>query len=189
MKKDILELGYNEIKKGNLYFTDELLSYLKLDIKKDGDFKIVADIQRDIKISFMNKYICSMRLPTNDKNYWINQLLEFQKNIGEFVSFGKFDSRGSFRVDNSNYISCYEGYTTAKELLNYIKGFNAAFEINQRKINTLVSEETYYKKEINNVPDIKTIKFFNDAGASTKNLNINKNSIASIIDFLQKIER
>jgi len=187
MKKDILEFGINEIKKGNLYFTDELLNYMKLDIKEDGDFKIAADIQRDIKASFMNKYICSMRLPADDRNYWINQLLEFQKNIGEFVNFGKFDSRGSFRVDNSNYISCYEGFSTSKELLNYIKGFNAAFDINQRKLNTLISEEQYYKKELSCVPDIKTVQFFNDGGSHTKNLNINKNSIATIIDFLQKL--
>ena len=133
MKKEILEFGYSQIKNGNLYFIDELLQFLQLDIKKDGDFETALNLQRDIKKSFVKKYIHSMKIPTDNFDYWVNQLLEFQKNIGEIVSFGKFDARGSFRISGSKFISCFDGYSTAKELLSYIKGFNEALDINQKK--------------------------------------------------------
>ncbi len=133
MKKEILEFGYSQIKNGNLYFTDELLQFMQLDIKKDGDFETVVSLQRDIKKSFMKQFVYSMKLPADNFDYWVNQLLEFQKNIGEFVNFGKFDSRGAFRVNNSKFISCFDGYSTARELLSYIKGFNEALDINQKK--------------------------------------------------------
>lgn len=186
MKKEILEFGYSQIKNGNLYFTEELLQFMQLDIKKDGDFEIVTNLQRDIKKSFIQKYVRSMKLPSDNFDYWINQLLEFQKNIGEFVSFGKFDARGAFRVDNSEFISCYDGYSTVKELLNYVKGFNEAFTINQRKINDIIAKEPYYQKQIKGLSNITSIQLFNEEEQYTRHLDLNKECAAAIIDFLQK---
>lgn len=186
LTKEILEFGFSQIKNGNLYFTDELLQFLQLDIKKDGDFEIVANLQRDIKESFIKKYIRSMKLPSDNFDYWIHQLLEFQKNIGEFVSFGKFDARGSFIIDNSEFIDCYDSYNTAKELLNYVKGFNKAFAINQRKLNDSIAKEPYYQKQIKGLDNITSIQLFNEEEQYTRHLDLNKECAAAIIDFLQK---
>lgn len=186
LTNDALEFGFSQIKDGNLYFTEELLQFMQLDIKKDGDFEIVSNLQRDIKKSFIQKYVRSMKLPSDNFDYWVNQLLEFQKNIGEFVSFGKFDSRGAFRVNNSKLISCFDGYSTAKELLIYVKGFNEAFGIRQRKINDIIAKEPYYQKQIKGLNSITSIQLFNEEEQYTRHLDLNKECAAAIIDFLQK---
>lgn len=186
LTNDALEFGFSQIKDGNIYFTDELLQFMHLDIKKDGDFEIAVNLQRDIKKSFIKQFVYSMKLPSDNFDYWINQLLEFQKNIGELVSFGKFDSRGAFRIDGSKFISCYDGYSTAKELLNYIKGFNEAFTINQRKINDIIAKEPYYQKQIKGLSSITSIQLFNEEEQYTRHLDLNKECAAAIIDFLQK---
>jgi hypothetical protein len=46
----------------------------------------------------------------------------------------------------------------------------------------------YIKSEFDNIPNISKIQFFNDGGAKTKILNINKSNIDYLISLLHQLK-
>lgn len=77
-----------------------------------------------------------MRLPSQDKNYWLNQLETFTKivlkiNSGRVVriEFGKQDTRGIYAISlysKNHCISNQKHFETTKELLSFVEGYNEA---------------------------------------------------------------
>lgn len=80
-----------------------------------------------VKISF------TIRLPKEDKNYWLGQLQRFANGLDSkkilVVQFGKQDIRGAESItiiDHHHRVPKQLHFSNKWEMLGYIKGYNEA---------------------------------------------------------------
>ena len=73
-----------------------------------------------------------LRVPSQSKPYWINQLQEFANRFNDeikSIAFGKQDLRGNPSITLFDTRHCVPGqmhFASNKELLSYVQGYNAA---------------------------------------------------------------